>query len=754
MSITYDNFKYDFFTPKFESKLTTPNFQFTPKITNVSSSSKCYNAPCKPTAPACASNVENMLGYGWTSQCPPNTFQTDIKVEDNVDCHSCIYTISGFFSGASNYCYGTVTQTCQSADTSMCNISDNIVGICRGSCQKGTDLDLSTQGGTGYIFCNYNYPFDSSFNIVSEYLNNTIGTWILAMYDFFSSPAQQNSGGSPKRIRDSNFIYACIYDFYNQLYHQNSHSGSEKNFQQDTFFLDFGQDKVDDNINNRINDIYNQCTSAYDPLDFSTNLQPLIYDSCKIPKINQVNDSFTVTFYLSWDLFNKYKSGGIAVLEEYINGMLGDKYLNIIVNNIENPQYRVKFKKPLSSDPKFDTFKMINFGPNGIDDGTYTVVDGGSDIYNTSLGDNNMLLYIEVTVEIDQWTPLLIVYCKKFFIISFSSDMCNNIGEQLFIKPIECLTDSELINYCGLLIQTNGYITQPTINKYLSNQNTPRCICYTSGLAPLNEPQINNPAAMCFNQNCTFDDKKFLGLDDSKCKNYCSTVFSWFNNPNPNSPQPRDISEIDWLQFDNLCNYNYKPLLNQTINQNVLITWGIITIVCTFSIFSFCTYKNYKISRKILITTITFILFSLSTWSLAKNYAGNGKCETENGIKFVCRNHKGKIIPNQYCPFVETCECTLGASYCGENKTCYSTTCYPINGARLTKNVTKPDINIQYLISSVVTFILLPISIYMLNIGNKNIKKGMYMICFSVLFVLILFILTQSITTVEWSSSV
>ena len=150
-------------------------------------------------------------------------------------------------------------------------------------------------------------------------------------------------------------------------------------------------------------------------------------------------------------------------------------------------------------------------------------------------------------------------------------------------------------------------------------------------------------------------------------------------------------------------------------------------------------------------TTITFILFSLLTWSLAKNYAGNGQCEAIDGLKFVCRNHKGKIIPNQYCSFVETCECTLS---CGENEMCYSSTCYPINGARLTKNVTKPNINIQYLIASVVTFILLPVSIYMLNIGNENIKKGMYMICFSVLFVLILFILTQSITTVEWSSSV
>jgi hypothetical protein len=701
-----------------------------------------------------------MLGYGWTSQCPPNTFETSKEV-NNVSCHDCSYYV---VNPPSNYCYGTITQTCQSADTSMCNISDDVIGLCANTCQEGTDIGLNgTDTLNGWINCNYSYPFNYSFNTNSQYLGNTIGDWILKVYNFFTTPSL--SVLTAKRIRDSSFIYACIYDFYNELYHQNAYSAdSSKNFQIDTSFLDDGIDTVNDNINKRINDIYVKCKNAYKD-DYGSlglipqNIQEIITNSCMIPKIRQINDSYLVTFYLSWDLFNKYYLGGIGFLEGYINGMLGDNYLNIILNNIQPPQYKVKFKNPLSSDPKFDTFKMVQFLYNEDLSLNYSILDGGSNDYDTLVKmDANtlsvMLLYVEVTVEIDQWTPLLIVYCRTFSSISFSYEMCTNIGEQIFIKPIECLSDSQMTNYCGLKIQTNSYIRDNTINLYLSNQNTSRCKCITSGLAPLNEPQINNPAAMCFSTNCTVSDKQFFGLDDSKCENYCSTVWSWLNNKNPNSPQPRNISEVDWLNFDNLCNYNYKPLLNQTTNQDVLITWGIITIVCTFSMFSFCTYKNYNIYRKILITTITFILFSLLTWSLAKNYAGNGECETTGGsIKFVCRNHKGKIIPNQYCSFVETCECTLDGSCPDETEECYSTTCYPLNGARLTKNVTKPNINIQYLIASVVTFILVPISIYMLNIRNDNFKKGLYMVCFSVSFVLILFILTQSITSVEWSSS-
>jgi hypothetical protein len=766
MSNTYTNFVFDgsFLTPQFRSTVNTPSFKVTPEIiTATIPQSRCYNSPCDTNPPACGSDITHFYDYSTsqsTTLCPPNTIQTDITAGP-IDCHDC--SGGAYWSNTSNYCYADLTESCQSPDPSMCTISANVLGTCGDSCQKGTSFFANTQGGPGWINCNYTYLFDKSFSYQTGYSTKgyvSIGIWISELYKYMNSHIGTQDIVNLKRVRDCNFIYACIYDFYNQLYHQNGYSSDAQNFQKYTMFLNKGkgQNAVNKNINDRINDIYNLCNGIYTDSDIA-NIKNIIQNSCLMPKINQSQDNvYTITFYLSLDLFRTYQGTDInyssVFLEECINNMLGNNNLIININNNTNSQYSVKLKtKYTPPSTLYDTLKMIKFQYDTTTNNTnYIIEDGGNtkslfDLVTDVRSNTNMLLYFEVTAEILEWSPTLIIYAKTFSNMSFSP-ICNKLEAQ-FPKipiPIECLNISNMNSYCDTYI--NGYISSETINLYLANNSSVTCNCYTSSLGPADESQINNTASMCFSTNCT-NDKTLFGLDDLKCKNYCPTVWAWFNENNPNAQLPSNPSEMDWVKFKKLCNYNFTPYLNQQINKTVLILGVLVTLVCTFYVFSFCNYNKYNITIKILISIIIFTLFSILTWSLAKNYAGNGQCEdTSTGSKFVCKNQKGNIIPDQFCSSIIQCECTQDSD-CNfiNNGQCVSNVCFTNNdmGSRVKKDVTNSDVNISYLVASLITFILLPISIYMF-IGNDTVRNYIYTISFSLLFVGVLFIVTKQST--------
>ena len=212
----WSNFQWDPFSPKVIAKLNSTNIALKGgKITEIPYQNTCWTG-CQIHPNACNPDISN--------QCPSSQNFLGEKDKNIQKIDSSVYNCPsvGEMQTWNDEYQLTETQLCGSIDdVNTCTLGTRGIGMCRTKdCVYNTDW-TSDINLNGYCFCSYNYDF-SNFNYskVSDLWN-----YVRDMYQGTSNSANQGMDVKQKnRIRDSNFIYACCIDFYNQIYKTGSYA--------------------------------------------------------------------------------------------------------------------------------------------------------------------------------------------------------------------------------------------------------------------------------------------------------------------------------------------------------------------------------------------------------------------------------------------------------------------------------------------------------------------------------------------------
>jgi hypothetical protein len=272
------------------------------------------------------------------------------------------------------------------------------------------------------------------------------------------------------------------------------------------------------------------------------------------------------------------------------------------------------------------------------------------------------------------------------------------------------------------------------LDKAISGQNSNQCYCLTSGLAPASVAnRVQNPAAMCFSKNCTDSDLSLNGLSDNVCKTHCDTVYNWMYNNSAGVEHPANPNEFDSQRFAEICP-SYIPNIASTFDIPTAISSGIILIISSFTMFVYCKYKNKtSIVSFSLVLLVCVVVCALGIF-LSLDLGAAGQCEgSPPDMSWVCKTkYTGIVVPNQFCKFVQTCECKKNSDCGGSGCICQSSICNPIRGIRGVQSVSQPNIILPYLFTAALAVILLPLCVKMKNIENKKIRKMLMVL--SILF--------------------
>lgn len=657
-----------------------------------------------------------------------NIYQGAVVISSNTDCdgESC-YTIQGDPYPGTKYVFNeTKLSVCARVDgVATPTLLPHGSGIIQGGTPiQGTNWNLTTPNSQymGWMLCEY--EFDST-NYNSNIQLQKLTDWLTSIYIGTNPSAPQGMDPIIKNnIRDSTIIFFTLLDFYNQIWNTGYYSSYQSPFSSINFM--FGS-HMDNFISNSINAYGTRLSSCYPPSGLLPDLlRKSLISLMQPPVVEQKSDDYYMTVRLNFPQYANYVSipedKQVQVLQYYLNNLLRDD--------------KSKFNDGKSSwtpggpgisllSPSVEYITAVNINDYTIADNipppSYTVPAYDSYIFGT----------YNIKVKITTWSPALVVYFQtQNTAITFSPTVCGIIASQSGVGsshgstlPVSCLRNdcflpdkskcrADKVAYCPIYYTTPSYMNRTQTDSILTGSNTQECLCYNSLLQPSVGSTPGNPAAMCFDKNCTPLDRSEYGLSDSICSGYCDTVWDWLHSTYPPN-QSQNATEADIGRLGQVCGKNFSPYTPKQFNFPVLIGGIILSILLLLFSFSVMKHKGYSNKKILIILILLFIVFVAGSIFFGRDMAGISTCDSLNK-KFSCKSRiTNMTIPNTFCNYILRCECIRDED-CSGGCICQSEECQPTRGYRKVTTVYNRNPNYPLIGLSVLVLIFFPLAMFYL----------------------------------------
>lgn len=751
--MSWSNFSFDIFTPSISGTLTTQTLQ----IDNLSKNSAigtCNTAcQCDPDPPICFKNgtplciptFQNTCGSGITMIATSNETPVFLSYSDNGCPHCCS---AGVCKDQSHFasCQTTQNQYCGNLNgKTTCTLGEYGIGNCPGGmCSStGPNLNWSPSPGVlptnsnmpGWIICEYSYDF-------SSFWQATYNQFSYFVLDIIS---QKSSPGAPSgmdksvltRIRDSNLVYACIYDFYNRLFNTGYYFNNPAMNPLNT--IDF----ISSGFVSTVSDIV-QTLENYIFINQSIppSLDQSIRNSLIPPQAIQNGDSYSLSIQLSYSQYQQYLASGNpnGYLENCINAFLKDSQGKMTNNGINIPIAPLVLTN--ATVVSISAIQLVDSNGNplysyktNIKPADFTVSNYSGYIFATA----------QIIANIENWSPMLLIYCiNTLSTISFSPNTCALIATQINTIPSKCYdtcssSGSSCLDYiekfCSINYQIPSQFNQGLADNSLLSLNDPDCLCYNSYLTPAGQGfQQGVPASMCFDTHCSDSFRAKLGITDQQCPQYCDEVWDWYNGSGQDKSRRPDF--LDQTRYAQLCG-KMPTMQPAQINSSILVTGIITTILGGLLTFSIAKHSKLSSMKTFLFIVLIILILGSLTAFFSRDLAGISKgCSGDKApYKFICESRITKInLPNQFCNFQEACECVGRTGDCPNGCQCASTVCLPSSGKRPYTTIRKTRPNpILITLGCIVGIILPSILIYLHEDYHWPISKTK----FSIIMILI-----------------
>ena len=527
-----------------------------------------------------------------------------------------------------------------------------------------------------------------------------------------------------KRLRDSNVVYALIYDFYNQLYNYGPYES--KDTVNEFRALNYDSIGMDDFITNHIGKLLYKITSY--KLEEKNILTEKIKPIFKLPDVEINNDICTFTFYLNWVQTVDFKKSTNK---------------DVFINNMANQFFRdnegaisVNGRSPQTTEnPEFMNANMQLI--KAVDLSEYDIV---SDILLENFTPTNFPTHIfgisQVTAQVKKWSPMLIIFMNyKNPVLDYSPNMCGQITNDTYLIPNDCFTKDcalgqvecrkDLDNYCNIAYTPPyPYKVVKSGKGGLMNIASDNCKCYNSGLVPINAGiRGGNLTAMCFDKNCSDEMRQLfaIGAGTTECSNKCEELSSWKFASGNN--KMRNESEMDKQRVEKICGLNLGAYQDASFNKSVLVNGIVLTVMLGLLTFSLCKHKEYQPLKISIIVGFIVLISSVLTLFLSRFLAGKYYCDSINNkaipscdtnIDFGplgnLSNKWKKQLPMQFCELQMNCECVSSSTAsCPGGCDCFSGTCIPGDKPRKTRQVKESHPNKIIVFTSAIISVLFPI---------------------------------------------
>lgn len=614
----------------------------------------------------------------------------------------------------------------------------------------GTTNFGSNDPYTGFATCIYNYDY-TGYN----YSDNPNGPanmtkWLVDVCSKTNNSAPKGMDPSySSRIRDSNIIYACIIDYYNQLYNTGYYTTTNiSNPFQSYDFFSHGFSRLFSNITQELLDPGSDVQSLYPPNgEMPASLKNYIQQLCSNPVISQNEDVYTITFNLSYpqavDLLSN--PNWVGYMQNILTTFFRDS--GGTLTNRKNGTYSV---------PPDPSINSVSVGEvtciqltDSFNNSDYSIINNVPwEIWNNVKNPytNCLFGYLSVNCTISSFSPLLLVYAQMFSNVGFSQAVCTTLKElPNSTIPVICYNNDKVnsttwknnINtYCSLRYIPPGYTNRVTMEKFLIVDNFSDCMCYTSTLPPVSDQAPGNPGAMCFDNNCNDGMRNLMGVQD--CYNYCTEVKEWIENEGEN--KSANANELDHDRFLNICGYDITPYQDGKINTSILAFGAMLTVLMPMLIFSGGMHSSFSALKITILILISVLVLGGLTVFFTIDMAGKGEC---NGNSFSCQSKITKLpLPSYFCELQLDCECALDSD-CPLGCICQSSMCTPSTGSRPVKIIQEKNVNVPVVVLSVLVAILVFFSLLYLHddyhwkIGKGKFGIILFVLCFIPVFVVL-----------------
>jgi len=242
------------------------------------------------------------------------------------------------------------------------------------------------------------------------------------------------------------------------------------------------------------------------------------------------------------------------------------------------------------------------------------------------------------------------------------------------------------------------------------------CACINSSLVSPSKGSItNNPAAMCFDQNCMLPIPntsppitmfELLDYNDSYCAAQCNTLKEILQG------EASNIQNLNQTEYNRLC----RQSIIMTFNTAFFVQLMIPTIIITSLI-----PLGFGINKaSIIVMVLTLLTLTGISFYLGKLFASRTECDgiSTGGKLPICVSSMdpNMELPISFCNINMFCECSIDEQ-CNmdEGCSCKSGVCVDKSGTRATETVYIKTVNVQMLVLSSSLLILVPILIYLLR---------------------------------------
>jgi hypothetical protein len=675
---------------------------------------------------------------------------------------------------------GIITRenSCQKVkDIEACSVNNTdfkgscAVSPCEFSNDKNTGWGFYTSDMKyGWVNCKYSFNYTNfSFNNV----NNGLNKFVNYINDLYSDHIGIDIN-SKNRFRDSNYMYACILEFYSSIYRQYYYStdNSVNNFKNFDYLrnpiLQYKNTYIFPLINTRIQQYFrninpvDQTVTRIVPVD----LQNITNNSLQLPiAIKEgIPPQYKIKLNIPYLMFEEYKNKDQSSRDIYISRLL-EGFLRDTEGKIKDRSSRNEWRSERCN--IVSTYIEYIYAVN-VDSAIYIEsIPINTDDYIDTSYKNYLFLYCTIVGTVNTWTPMLSVYFQVKGIsldIATSNIIASRAGYNSTNRSLypytsfkaDCENASDdvckalIIDNCKLSYTPPLPFSKGYINNYLTNADSLDCQCYTSTISPPSENQVGNIGAMCFDTKCSEPRiRQMFNLSDSNCKQYIDTVWNWIYNPNTEE-KAKNSQTFDTERFDRLTGKEYQPYKPAKYNWQILVI-GLFTMILVFLI-TFILCRKYSINTLftfINLVVIIVIIGGLTTF-FSIDMAGLSSCDRN---EFKCKSRYTDIdLPNEFCNYTLNCECQFNED-CRPCSYCFSGTCAPAIGTRKTITVSERKPNVVVLILSVVLLVLLPIILMFLHDKNLlNISSWLFnSIIIIVCLIPLIFIVYNSLKKVDFT---